>query len=190
MDRHHFTDPATVIDELHACLDAWDEADRLSPPLSEAGAAVFRLAVHEWVANLVQHATFRDAFEIVVEMEVQPDGVACAIEDTSAGFDFAAQIERQTAVLTAPAPSERGRGLLMLVSCTESLAFQPAAPGVRQRVAFRIAPPTEGDVFAPLFRPEDLGAEPGDGADAADRYSGDGLAGSSLPTHASPNTSP
>ena len=43
----------------------------------------------------------------------------------------------------------------MLVTCAEELEFRPAAPGVRQRLAFAMRDPAGGDLAA-LFRPADL----------------------------------
>lgn len=172
MSRHTFHDLASVIDDVHALFDAWTDAGAFSPPLNEEGVEVLRLAVHEWVANLVQHAAFPNGAVVTLEMEVDGQGVSCAIEDSSVGFDFAGQVEHQQAVMDAPAPSERGRGLLMLVTCTEALTFRPASAGQRQRIGFRVIPPTPGGVFEPLFRPEDLTDEPS----LLSPSSGDGLA--------------
>ena len=159
MPQHTLTRLDEAIDEVHALLDVWTARGTLEPALDDDGATVLRLAVHEWVANLVQHAVFPDAVEVVVAIEVHGDAVQCAIEDTSAGFDFAGQIERQAALLDAPAPSERGRGLLMLITCTEDLEFQPAAKGEHQRIAFRVRAGIGAALFAPLFRDEDLVAD-------------------------------
>ena len=156
MPLHHFTRLDHAIDEVHALFDAWDETGALKASLDEDGASVLRLAVHEWVANLVQHAAFPLGPVITVEIKPEARTVQCIIEDSSVGFDFASQVEQQHAILDAPAPSERGRGLLMLITCTEALSFQPAAPGVRQRIAFRVRAGTGSALFEPLFRPEDL----------------------------------
>ena len=156
MPLHHFTRLDHAIDEVHALFDAWAETGTLEASLDEDGASVLRLAVHEWVANLVQHAAFPNGPVITLEITPEAKTVQCVIEDSSVGFDFAGQVEQQHAILDAPAPSERGRGLLMLITCTEALSFQPAAPGVRQRIAFRVRAGTGSALFEPLFRPEDL----------------------------------
>ena len=169
MSCHPFRDLTTVVDGVHALIDGWAETGALAPALDADGIEVLRLAVHEWIANLVQHAAFPQGVEIVVEVEADGESVYCAVEDSSAGFDFAGQVERQQAILDAPAPSERGRGLLMLITCTESLAFQPAAPGHRQCVSFRVRSATVAPLFETLFRPEDLVGDPFDG----DPFDGD-----------------
>ena len=156
MPQHTFTRLDEVIDNVHALFDAWNETGALAPALDDDGASVLRLAVHEWVANLVQHAAFPHGVEVVVSVTVEGDAVQCAVEDSSVGFDFAGQVERQSAILDAPAPSERGRGLLMLITCTEDLTFRPATSGARQRISFRVRSGFGAALFAPLFREEDL----------------------------------
>ena len=147
---HAFSDLDRLTDEVHALFDAWAEEGRFDGALRPAGVDVLRLAVHEWIANLVQHAAFPDGVEVVLDVEVEGDAVRCALEDSSVGFDFAGQIERQQALLDGPAPSERGRGLLMLVTCTEDLGFRQAGPDHRQRISFVVRDPQD-DVFASLF---------------------------------------
>lgn len=155
MSTHHFHDLGTVIDDVHALFDAWAECGALRSALDPDGEIVLRLAVHEWIANLVQHAAFveRDP-EISVTVAVDDDDVRVEIEDTSQGFDLLGQLEAQTAILDAPAPSERGRGLLMLITCTRGLDYRPAGAD-RQRLSFRLTNPGDA-VFAGLFRPADL----------------------------------
>lgn len=148
--RHSFSDLDTVTDEVHALFDVWTEEGRFQNALQEESVDVLRLAVHEWIANLVQHASFSDGVGITLDIEPGGDGVRCSIEDTSAGFDFARQVEEQQAILDAPAPSERGRGLLMLMMCTQDLAFTEAAGGAPQRIAFTVRN-LGGEIFAPLF---------------------------------------
>ena len=145
-----FDDFDHAIDLLHERLDDWDSDGTLTGIIGADGVSVLRLMIHEWVANLVQHATFLGAHEIVLEIDAELDAIRCTIEDSSAGFDFAAQVEHQQAVLEAPAPSERGRGLLMLVTCAEELAYRPATNRKRQRVSFVLHDPVQGNL-APLF---------------------------------------
>jgi serine/threonine-protein kinase RsbW len=155
MATFHFHDLDRAIDEVHVLFDAWAEGGDFSQALDAEGLDVLRLAVHEWVANLVQHARFEGTPSIELTVEAEPDVVHCSITDSSCGFDFASQIETQRAVLEAPAPSERGRGLLMLVTCTEALLFVPMQDGHLQHIAFDVRRST-ASYLAALFRPEDL----------------------------------
>lgn len=158
MPTYAFTDFDRTVDRLHAICDAWSAEGAYSDVLGADGLHVLRLTLHEWIANLVQHAAFPDEREIVLTIGVDGDALRCVVEDTSAGFDFAGQLERQQALLSAPAPSERGRGLLMLVTCAEELEYRRAAPGVRQRIAFALRDPAGGDLGT-LFRAADLQAD-------------------------------
>ena len=181
MSLHRFTRLDQAIDDVHALFDAWDATGALAPALDADSSSVLRLAVHEWVANLVQHAAFPNGPEIAVDVAVEGDAVRCTIEDSSVGFDFAGQVERQHAILDAPAPSERGRGLLMLITCTEDLSFRPALPSRRQRISFCVRAGFGAALFEPLFRPEDLADDfslADTLPDAGAAWAGDGTFGS------------
>ncbi|MDT0632183.1 ATP-binding protein [Rubrivirga sp. S365] len=164
MPSFHFHDFDRVIDQVHDLFDAWAEADTFRPVLEAEGLDVLRLAVHEWVANLVQHASFPGSRDVWLTVEADGDGVRCAVEDSSAGFDFTDQLARQREALDRPAPSERGRGLLMLITCAEDLGYRPARPGVNQRVTFTVRG-RAGGALDVLFRAADRLPSPGgDGA--------------------------
>ena len=167
MPTHAFTDLDTAVDELHALFDRWARQGTFEAVLGIDGLAVLELAVHEWVANLVQHAAFPRGVRIEMTVSVEGDAVRCVVTDTSAGFDMAAQVERQRAVLTGPGPSERGRGLLMMIQSTDDLAFRPADGGP-QTVSFLVRDPGD-DLFEGLFRADDLAYDPahGDGQPGA-----------------------
>jgi serine/threonine-protein kinase RsbW len=126
-----------AVDALHATFDAWEAARTFDQALDPFGRQVLRLAIHEWLANLVQHASFgRRRPDVRLELVRLRDAVACTIEDNSAGFDFERQLATQEQIVGGPRPSERGRGLLMLIACTDDLAYAPA--GRRQRLSFRV----------------------------------------------------
>ena len=173
MPSLHSCDFDRVIDEVHDLFDGWAEAGTFAAVLDDEGLDVLRLAVHEWVANLVQHASFPGSRDVWLTVEAEGDVVRCVVEDTSTGFDFTDQVERQREALGRPAPSERGRGLLMLITCAEDLGYRPARPGVNQRVTFTVRDRAEGALGA-LFRPADL-------ASPDDAVSGDGAALDSAP---------
>lgn len=141
----------TAIDEYHALFSAWLNDDRLATVLDRYEAEIFRLALHEWIANLVQHAQFSDAPLIRLTMTREADGIHCVVEDNSEGFDFARQVEKQQAILDAPGPSERGRGLLMLITCVRDLTYEPLTENNLQRLSFRVPPPDDTDHLASLF---------------------------------------
>ena len=143
-ERYRFCDLRTVVDDVHALFDVWERDEALAPPLDGFSLQVMKLAVHEWIANLVQHADF-DRRAPQIELAVIPNGrrVQCVIEDNSNGFDFDQQLDFQHAEVSAEVPPERGRGLLMMIACTENLSYEAPPPGrtaaERQRLEFWIS---------------------------------------------------
>lgn len=138
-------DLCSAPDAVAALLERWAAEQALTPPLEPDGFELLRLAVHEWVANLVQHASFPETGPLL-RLELRPNGrgVCCTIEDNSAGFDLEGQLARQRARLAAAPRAERGRGLLILTACARDLCYAPvpAPPGgpARHRLTFWIPP--------------------------------------------------
>ena len=166
---HRFTDLGTCIDELHELFDAWAAANPFAPALGAYGLEVMRLAVHEWMANLVQHADFAGR-GAVIELALAPAAqrLRCRIADTSRGFDFEHQLAVQRALVKTGfahgQPPERGRGLMMLAAFTEGLTYERLEPHAdaepsngavpfRQRVEFWIASTGAPPPLAPTDDP-------------------------------------
>ncbi|MDX1418806.1 MAG: ATP-binding protein [Rubricoccaceae bacterium] len=151
-----FRDLDTIVDEVHALFAGWARAGTFAETLDASGIFVAQLAVHEWVANLVQHAAFGGrAVEIDLSLTVEAGGLRCVIEDNSDGFDFEEQVDRQERLVQAPEPSERGRGLLMLIACAEDLRYESAGRG-RQRIAFVVPASLPPERLLSLFPPDHL----------------------------------
>lgn len=100
-----------------------------------------QLAVHEWLANLVQHARF-SAGPPHVQLTVDEDGdaVACTIEDNSEGFNLDEALEKRRQGLS-PLP-ERGMGLLILFACASEIQYDRNRAG-RNRLHFVVS--SEGE---------------------------------------------
>lgn len=146
--RFHSLD--CLVDEVHAIFDGWLD-DLPFAGLDEFGLLVMKLAVHEWIANLVQHAAFpEETPEILFAVREEEEGLHCVIEDNSAGFDFAQQVDRQATLARNAEGAERGRGLLMMIACTESLAYSLAEHGLH-RLEFVLRNPVEPESMAALF---------------------------------------
>lgn len=123
LEQHRFNGLDTIIDHVHAVFDRWEQEDTLHPPLDEDTLQQMKLAVHEWIANLVQHASFNGSCpEVVFDVSLNGNHVQCAIEDNSAGFNLDDQLRARPAVLDAF--PERGMGLLMIRACTEGLSYR------------------------------------------------------------------
>ncbi len=126
-----FDDLDVVIEQTHVRLSELMEA---SPDHVTALLHV-QLAVHEWLANLVQHADFKpQQIRIEVEIVYEGDGFRCTISDSSSGFDVDEQVElRRTHLAALP---ERGMGLLMVFACATDLVYAREQQG--NTLSFRV----------------------------------------------------
>ncbi|MDX1429353.1 MAG: ATP-binding protein [Rhodothermales bacterium] len=125
--KQRFTDLGTVIDGIHSLFDQL-QPDELHPALDETAILQAKLAVHEWTANLVQHADFGGRIpQIVVDVWTESDQIRCTVEDNSNGFDLEGQLmEKRNGLPSVP---ERGMGLLMLEACTSDLRYEKTEGG-------------------------------------------------------------
>lgn len=135
--RQTFNHLDAVIDELHGLFDEWERDGAFLSHLDPDTMQLFRLAVHEWFANLVQYADFGGR-KPVVTLDVVPNGkrIRCIIEDNSEGFPLSERLIAQKIALK-PFP-ERGMGLLMLNAATEYLEYSATNNG-RQRLEFTVS---------------------------------------------------
>lgn len=133
VDRR-FTDMDTIMDDLHDLFEWWSDEALDAGALDEYSIEVMKLAIHEWLANLVQHARFPEE-EPLIKLTLAPDEqrIHCAIEDNSSGFDLLQQVTCQRHHLeAAPEPPERGRGLLLMIACTENLSYRPVSASAKR----------------------------------------------------------
>jgi len=135
--RQSFSGLDVVIDELHGLFESWEQEGALLSHLDLDTIHLFRLAVHEWFANLVQYADFGTQTPEVT-LDVIPNGrrVRCVIQDNSAGFCLLDKLEFQKQALK-PYP-ERGMGLLMLNAATEAFDYSETEDGM-QRLEFTVS---------------------------------------------------
>lgn len=133
---HRFSDPDTLIDRVHSVFSAL-EKQPLPCWLDERTVHRLKLAVHEWLANLVQHANF-EGRQPDIRVTVRPgeDGVECVIEDNSEGFDLNGHLDARDVVMDAF--PERGMGLLMIRACTEHLSYTDLGDA-RHRLKFVVS---------------------------------------------------
>ena len=137
--RHHFHNLDTVIDQVHALFDTWEGAAYLPPSVNVATLYQLKLAVHEWLANLVQHANFEsDTIDVVLQVKPAGDRLFCAIEDNSDGFVLDSHLNIEPEYLDSL--PERGMGLLILKICTEELTYERTEQeGGRNRLHFFVS---------------------------------------------------
>jgi serine/threonine-protein kinase RsbW len=134
---YRFQSLDTLIEEVHSLFDSWEQSERRPPAVSLRTVYLVKLAIHEWVANLVQHASFDDSSP-QVHLRIRPadSDLYCMIADNSDGFDLQAYFDEAPSALQAF--PERGTGLLILQSCTEELSYERTADGFN-RLSFRVS---------------------------------------------------
>lgn len=141
--QSRFNNLDTVIAEVHPLLEEWSRDAALVLPIEESRLHRMKLVIHEWIANLVQHADFADRTPLIeLTLAIDEYDVHCAIEDNSCGFDFAQQLTEQRAKLKAERLAERGRGLLIMLDGTDNLRYFPlpaSSSEPRQRLEFWIS---------------------------------------------------
>ncbi len=151
MREHTFHDIDLVTEQIHDLFDVWVQRDKSKDSSARYGLLVTKLAVHEWIANLVQHAAFNVQPPLIrLLVTPRPFGFHCLVEDNSDGFDFEAEVAKQSRMLNNPEPSERGRGLLMMLACTEDFVYETSPDGL-QHVEFVVHPPVDTDEMPTLF---------------------------------------
>lgn len=97
---------------VHALVTAWVGRD--------AGGELVRLALHEWTANLIQHAEFgSETPRMMLEVRSNQRHIYTAVEDNSAGFDLHAVPNATFEHLP-----ERGMGLTLLRTCALRLQYR------------------------------------------------------------------
>jgi serine/threonine-protein kinase RsbW len=126
--KHRYNDLNTMIERIHQQFDDWDKHGSPSPMLDMQTLSLIKLAVHEWLANLVQHADFAGRRpEVSVQLLPEKKRSRCIITDNSEGFDLQANLSLRQALLESY--PERGMGLLMLDACTEKLRYYQTEQG-------------------------------------------------------------
>ncbi|HET6569478.1 MAG TPA: ATP-binding protein [Rhodothermales bacterium] len=127
-------DLGTLVDRGHAFLNEIADAPWLS--LSQRTLCHAHLVMHEWLANLVQYAEFREnAPSVCLRIQVEQGRTRFLIEDNSTGFDFQTRMKIQREALDVL--PNRGLGLLMIAACTEELSYQRLGPA-HHRLTFVI----------------------------------------------------
>ncbi len=120
---HHFHNLDTIIDRVHTLFDNWEAEEFLCPPMNVSTLYQVKLAVHEWLANLVQHANFENETTAVsLTIEANGNRILCTIEDNSDGFVLDTHLNIEPDYIDSL--PERGMGLLILKICTEDLTYQ------------------------------------------------------------------
>ena len=122
----YFHDLTTLLDSVHQFFNLWEQNYGPQSPVDPSIVSSARVAVHEWLANLVRHADFQDR-KPEVSVSVVPDDqrLKCVIRDNSEGFNLNRQLQHQQATMQ-PLP-ERGMGLIWIFSLAEDIQYSTIA---------------------------------------------------------------
>src|SRR5690606_8454907 len=99
---HRFSDPETIIDRVHALFEQWVADGTFEPGFDGMALHRVRLAVHEWLANLLQHADFADRTpDVSLRVRAEEREIHCVIDDNSEGFDLDGLLTARREILDA-----------------------------------------------------------------------------------------
>lgn len=131
-----YTDLNRALDEVRSILEEWSASlEEKSAPDAET-VRYTQLVLHEWIANLLQHADFRDRPPTVeIRLGTENRHIICTVTDNSEGFDLAEQLPTQEEMMDDL--PERGMGLRIINACTDSLSYTSTEAG-RHRFEFSI----------------------------------------------------
>jgi len=123
-----YSDPQSALSMIRGALNnAWPDTANDTPDRDETVVPPRRtrhylqLIVHEWIANLVRHATFDEPPRISIRVLTNTESVQCEITDNSMGFDLG-YILSQMKANASPFP-EAGMGLRIIDACTNDVSY-------------------------------------------------------------------
>lgn len=123
--KQRFSDLELALNTTHAFFEEWLDASEQTTADPAQGAHPLhhaRLVLHEWIANLVQHADFQERTpEVLIRVEPDKNKVHGTVVDNSEGFPFEHRLETQT-TNALPFP-ERAMGLRFIDACTDSVSY-------------------------------------------------------------------
>ncbi|WP_103028957.1 ATP-binding protein [Salinibacter altiplanensis] len=135
-----YTDLDCAIDEVRSLSDDW-------PPPAQNGTVddetlhCMCLVLHEWIANLHQHAHFQNNTpRVEIQLTCNAEQVDCSVLDNSNGFDLASYLPTDDE--DPEAFPERGMGLRIIEACTDELSYSPTEDGLHR---FKFIIPSDHD---------------------------------------------
>lgn len=131
-----YNDLDRALDEVRSVLEEWvAEQDEATSPSDET-VRYTQLVLHEWIANLLQHANFCDRSPTVqIRLTSENRHVTCVVIDNSEGFNLMERLPSEEDV-TDDLP-ERGMGLRIINACTDHLSYTDTESS-RHRFEFSI----------------------------------------------------
>lgn len=142
-----FTDLDRALDEVRSLLYDWstDLAEASSPP--PEAIRYTQLVLHEWIANLLQHADFGDRSpSIEIHLTSEDRHITCTVIDNSEGFNLQQRLPSQEeAMEDLP---ERGMGLRIIDACTTKISYDATENGCHR---FKFSIPADHDPWLSML---------------------------------------
>jgi len=143
-----YNDLDRALDEVRPVLDEWvAEQDADTAPRDDT-VHYTQLVLHEWIANLMQHARFGNRSPAIqITASTRDRHISCVVIDNSEGFDLEERLSvDEDATDDFP---ERGMGLRIINACTNQLSYTSTESG-RHRLEFTI-PADQDPCLSMLF---------------------------------------
>jgi len=138
-----------AIDEVRLLIERWmneqvDLDDEAPDPQALRHA---QLVLHEWLANLLQHADFDgETPNVHVHLRADDQHLHGQVIDNSNGFDLNAHLTDQHS--SAEALPERGMGLRIINACAEDFSYVKSDD---ERYRFEFSIPADHDPWLSML---------------------------------------
>lgn len=142
-----YTDLDHALDEVPPILKQWSERHQEGSTPDPETVRYTQLVLHEWIANLLQHADFQERTPTIrIQLDSKDRRVLCVVTDNSEGFDLHRKLPSQDdAMEELP---ERGMGLRIINACTDGLSYQSTKSG---RYRFEFSIPADHDPWVSML---------------------------------------
>lgn len=118
-----FDDPKVAINDIRSLFREWLETNAQPSGPSQEALEHAKLVLHEWLANLAQHADFeKRSPDVSVRIRRNEERIHCAVTDNSNGFELKSALDEQHEH-SEPFP-ERMMGLRIIDACAEDLSYE------------------------------------------------------------------
>lgn len=142
-----YTDLDHALDEVPPILKQWSEQQNEGSTPDRETVRYTQLVLHEWIANLLQHADFQGRTPTVrIQLDSKDRRVICFVTDNSAGFDLDKKLPSQDD--TMEEFPERGMGLRIINACTDGLSYRSTESG---RYRFEFSIPADHDPWVSML---------------------------------------
>jgi serine/threonine-protein kinase RsbW len=136
-----YSDLDHALDEVRAIIDQWSSSLEDASDLHDEPIQYTQLVLHEWIANLLQHADFADRNPAIrIRLTTEQERVRGTVEDNSAGFDLTSRLPTEDEPLDEL--PERGMGLRIINACTDHLSYHATEEGLHR---FEFSIPADHD---------------------------------------------